>query len=58
MQDWVLDPAAYDLENSAAGLVDAIIAGLRMAPPRVRAARARASDVAARHAERDTVGKG
>ena len=42
MQDWVLDPAAYDLAASAAGLVDAIIAGLRTAPPRLEARRARA----------------
>ena len=40
MQDWVLDPAAYDLEACAAEHVDAIVAGLRVAPPRVRRSRA------------------
>ena len=58
MQDWVLDPAAYDLENSAAGLVDAIVAGLRTAPPRLRATRSCASGQKVLEAERDAVGKG
>jgi len=57
MQDWVLDPAAYDLAACAAGLVDAIVAGLRTAPPRVRAARSRVSGTTLQ-AERDPVGKG
>ena len=34
MNNWVLDPAAYDLASSAGPLVDAIIAGLRASPPR------------------------
>jgi TetR/AcrR family acrAB operon transcriptional repressor len=58
MQDWVLDPAAYDLAASAAGLVDAIVAGLRVAPPRVRGAHPLTSGVTALRAERDAVGKG
>ncbi len=39
MNNWVLDPAAYDLAASAAALVDAFIAGLRTAPPRIASAR-------------------
>ena len=59
MQDWVLDRAAYDLAASASGLVDAIIAGLRAAPPLLSAARSRgARGVASMQAERDAVGKG
>jgi TetR/AcrR family acrAB operon transcriptional repressor len=57
MQDWVLDPTGYDLASCAEGLVDAIIAGLRAAPPRVQVERSRAS-VAARQAEHDAIGKG
>jgi TetR/AcrR family acrAB operon transcriptional repressor len=56
MQDWVLDPAAYDLEACAAELVDAIVAGLRVAPPRVR--RSPASGARAPQAEGDAVEKG
>ena len=59
MQDWVLDPAAYDLAASAAGLVDAIIAGLRAAPPLLPAARPRSAHGAAPpEAQRESVGKG
>lgn len=40
MNNWVLDPSAYDLASSAPSLVDAIIAGLRAAPPRLQPAAA------------------
>jgi TetR/AcrR family acrAB operon transcriptional repressor len=35
MNNWVLDRTAYDLSASAAALVDAFIAGLKSAPPRL-----------------------
>jgi TetR/AcrR family transcriptional regulator, acrAB operon repressor len=35
MHEWVLDPDAFDLERAAAPLIDAMLAGLRAAPPRV-----------------------
>ena len=38
MNNWVLDPAAFDLRASAGALADTIVAGLRAAPPRRRAA--------------------
>lgn len=34
MHEWLLDPAAYDLAGHAEALVETIIAGLRVAPPR------------------------
>jgi TetR/AcrR family acrAB operon transcriptional repressor len=34
MQAWVREPAAYDLAAAAPALVDAMLAGLRAAPPR------------------------
>jgi len=34
MNNWVLDRSAYDLQASAGALVDVMIAGLRVAPPR------------------------
>ena len=37
MNDWVLDRAAFDLGASSAALVDAFVAGLKSAPPRVAA---------------------
>jgi TetR/AcrR family transcriptional regulator, acrAB operon repressor len=43
MHEWVIDPAAYDLATAAAPLIDAMLAGLRAAPPRI-----------ASHAERRT----
>jgi TetR/AcrR family transcriptional regulator, acrAB operon repressor len=59
MNNWVLDPAAYDLAGAAEGLADMIVAGLRAAPPRVPAARLRkAPGVTALQAARDAVGKG
>ena len=39
MNSWVLDPAAFDLEASAPALIDAFMAGLRAAPPRMTARR-------------------
>ena len=35
MHEWVLDPASYDLGAAAPALIDAILAGLRAAPPRL-----------------------
>jgi TetR/AcrR family acrAB operon transcriptional repressor len=35
MHEWVLDPRAYDLATAAAPLIDAMLAGLRVAPPRL-----------------------
>ena len=35
MNSWVLDPAAFDLEASAPALIDAFMAGLRAATPRM-----------------------
>jgi TetR/AcrR family acrAB operon transcriptional repressor len=37
MHEWVLDPGAYDLATAAAPLIDAMLAGLRAAPPRLAA---------------------
>ena len=37
MDQWVLDPAAFDLGAAAPALIDAIMAGLRSAPPRLAA---------------------
>jgi TetR/AcrR family acrAB operon transcriptional repressor len=34
MQAWVQNPGAYDLAAAAPSLVDAMLAGLRVAPPR------------------------
>ncbi len=34
MHEWVLDPAAYDLESAAPALIDAFLAGLASCPPR------------------------
>jgi TetR/AcrR family acrAB operon transcriptional repressor len=39
MQAWVREPAAYDLAAAAPALIDAMLTGLRAAPPR-RAAQA------------------
>jgi TetR/AcrR family acrAB operon transcriptional repressor len=41
MQAWVQNPAAYDLGHAAPALVDAMLAGLRAAPPRRESAPAR-----------------
>lgn len=35
MHEWVLDPDAFDLARAAGALIDAMLAGLRAAPPRV-----------------------
>jgi TetR/AcrR family acrAB operon transcriptional repressor len=35
MHEWVLDPGAYDLATAAAALIDAMLAGLRAAAPRL-----------------------
>lgn len=34
MREWVLDPAAFDLACAAPALIDTLLAGLRVAPPR------------------------
>jgi TetR/AcrR family acrAB operon transcriptional repressor len=39
MHEWLLDPAAYDLAKHAGPLVDTLLAGLRVAPPRIRTAK-------------------
>ena len=36
MDQWVLDPAAFDLAAVAPALIDSMLAGLRAAPPRLR----------------------
>ena len=43
MDQWVLDPGAFDLRAAAPALIDAMLAGLRAAPPRLAAAPARAT---------------
>ena len=55
MHEWLLDPSAYDLAKHAEALIDTMIAGLRIAPPRNRvvtvaaasAARSRREKIAA-----------
>lgn len=37
MHEWLLDPKAYDLAKHAESLVDTLLAGLRVAPPRKQA---------------------
>ena len=37
MDQWVLDPAAFDLAAAAPALIDSMLAGLRAAPPRLQA---------------------
>ncbi|MET0917162.1 MAG: TetR family transcriptional regulator [Burkholderiales bacterium] len=34
MREWVLDPTAFDLAHAAPALIDTLLAGLRVAPPR------------------------
>ena len=34
MHEWLLDPSAFDLAALAPALIDAMLAGLRVAPPR------------------------
>ena len=41
MHEWLLDPSAYDLAQHAESLVETIITGLRVAPPRRPAATVR-----------------
>jgi len=53
MDQWVLDPAAFDLAAAAPALIDSMLAGLRAAPPRLparvpTAKRTRATRVAPR----------
>ena len=38
MHEWLLDPGAYDLAAHAEPLVDTLLAGLRIAPPRSKSA--------------------
>ncbi len=40
MHEWLLDPKAYDLAQHAESLVDTLLAGVRIAPPRKAAAAA------------------
>ncbi|MCL4761105.1 MAG: TetR family transcriptional regulator [Burkholderiales bacterium] len=60
MHDWVAASDEYDLADAAPALADALVAGVRAAPPRVRAARPDAESgirkVAARPAARGSVG--
>jgi TetR/AcrR family acrAB operon transcriptional repressor len=35
MHEWVLDPAAYDLQAAAPAFIDMFIAGLKVCPPRL-----------------------
>jgi TetR/AcrR family acrAB operon transcriptional repressor len=44
MYQWVLDPDAFDLATAAPALLDALLAGLRAAPPRLAAAGLRTND--------------
>jgi TetR/AcrR family acrAB operon transcriptional repressor len=41
MHEWVLDTTAYDLAAAAPALIDVLLGGLRSAPPRLAAIRAR-----------------
>jgi len=38
MHEWLLDPTAYDLASHAESLVETVVAGLRVSPPRNRVA--------------------
>lgn len=57
MHEWVLDPAAFDLAAAAPALIDAMLTGLRVAPPRVTVSRHAESRACGRARERDTTGK-
>jgi TetR/AcrR family acrAB operon transcriptional repressor len=48
MHEWVLDPAAYDLEVAAPALIDMFVAGLTAHPPRKSVAATPACSAAAR----------
>ena len=54
MHEWLLDPKAYDLAKHAEALVDTLLAGLRIAPPRTQAA-AIARAPARREARREKI---
>jgi len=57
MHEWVLDRPAFDLAGSAPALIDAMLAGLRVAPPRLTPARAVQSREAGRAREESTLDK-
>jgi TetR/AcrR family transcriptional regulator, acrAB operon repressor len=57
MHEWVLDTTAFDLSGSAPALIDAMLAGLRVAPPRLARARAAQSRAASRAREESTLDK-
>jgi TetR/AcrR family acrAB operon transcriptional repressor len=56
MHEWVLDPQAFDLGRAAPALIDAMLAGLCAAPPRL-AARPRQRQRGAAATEKGAVGK-
>ena len=45
MNNWVLDPDAYDLGACAPALVDSFLTGLRVAPPRIGSVRRRPGEL-------------
>jgi TetR/AcrR family acrAB operon transcriptional repressor len=49
MHEWLLAPEAYDLAKHAEPLVDVLLAGLRVAPPRRRVRQAKKPPEAARN---------
>jgi TetR/AcrR family transcriptional regulator, acrAB operon repressor len=57
MHEWVLDTTAFDLSGSATALIDAMLAGLRVAPPRLARARTAQSRAASRAREESTLDK-
>jgi TetR/AcrR family transcriptional regulator, acrAB operon repressor len=57
MHEWVLDTTAFDLSGSAPALIDAMLAGLRVAPPRLARARTAQSRAASRAREESTLDK-
>lgn len=49
MHEWLLTPESYDLAKRAEPLVDVLLAGLRVAPPRKRIRPSTKTSVGARH---------
>jgi len=58
MHEWVLDPTAYDLAAAAPAMIDTMLAGLRVAPPRNASALPRESaERGSRVPEKSALGK-
>jgi TetR/AcrR family acrAB operon transcriptional repressor len=52
MDQWVLDPSAFDLGNSAPALIDVMLGGLCAAPPRVSRTNRAGPEACAKRPER------